>query len=289
MRRVLVTGAGSFIGGAFRARMARFSGQYEVDAVSLRGDNWRALDFSAYDAVLHAAGIAHVKYRDGLRDEYMAVNRDLTVAVAEKAKADGCGQFLFLSSMIVYGPAAPAGRTRVVGPDTPPAPENAYGESKLQAERGILALADDHFRVAVLRLPTVYGKGCKGNYKTLSHWAGKLPLFPDCAGARSVLYVENLAEFIRLLVDDRAAGYFYPQNARYASAVDFMREIARARGEKIRFPRLFNPVLRLLGGAAFLRRALGGIAYEGAMSAYPRDYRVADFSESIRRTEESDG
>ncbi len=289
MRRVLVTGAGSFIGGAFRARAAQFPGQYQVDAVSLRGEDWRGLDFSVYDAVLHAAGFAHVAYRDGLRDEYMAVNRDLAVAVAQKAKADGCGHFLFLSSMIVYGPAAPAGRTRIVGPDTRPAPENAYGESKLQAEGGILSLADEDFRVAVLRLPTVYGKGCKGNYKTLSRWAKKLPVFPDCAGARSILYVENLAEFIRLLVDDGATGYFYPQNAQYASAAQLMREIARARGAKIGMIRLFNPVLRFFGGTAFLRRALGGIAYEKAMSEYPREYRVADFSESIKRTEESDG
>jgi UDP-glucose 4-epimerase len=260
-----------------------------VDAISLRGEDWRGRDFSAYDAVLHAAGLAHVAYQDELRDQYMAVNRDLAVAVAEKAKADGCGQFLFLSSMIVYGPAAPAGRTRFVGPDTPTAPENAYGESKLQAERGILALADENFRVAVLRLPTVYGRGCKGNYTTLSRWAKKLPVFPDCAGARSVLYVENLAEFIRLLVDDRAAGYFYPQNAAFESAAELIREIARARGERIKLTRLFNPVLRLMGKAGFLRRALGGIAYEMAMSAYPRAYRVADFSESIRRTEESDG
>lgn len=286
MRRVLVTGTGSFIGGAFRARAALFPGEYEVDVLSLRGEEWRGADFSRYDAVLHVAGLAHVKYDDALRETYMAVNRDLAVRTAEKAKADGCGQFLFLSSMIVYGPPARAGHTRIVGPDTAPAPENAYGESKLQAERGILALADDGFRVAILRLPTVYGKGCRGNYATLSQWAGKLPAFPDIPGARSVLYIENLAEFIRLLIDDRAAGTFFPQNAEYSSATLLMREIARVRGERIAFTRLFNPVLRLLGTSTLLRKAFGGIAYQASMSAYPREYRVVEFSESIRRTEE---
>jgi UDP-glucose 4-epimerase len=283
---VLVTGTGSFIGEAFRKRAALFPGQYEVGVLSLRGEDWRAADFSRYDAVLHVAGLAHVKYNEAMRDRYMAVNRDLAIEAAEKAKADGCVHFLFLSSMIVYGPPARAGHTRTIGPDTLPAPENAYGESKLQAERGILALADENFRVAILRLPTVYGKGCKGSYATLSRWAGKLPAFPDIAGARSVLYVENLAEFIRLLIDDRAEGFFFPQNAAYSSATELMREIARVRGEKIAFTRLFNPVLRLLGASTFIRKAFGGISYDREMSAYPREYRVAGFSESIRRTEE---
>ncbi len=286
MRRVLVTGAGSFIGEAFRARAALFPGEYGVDAVSLRGEDWHAADFSRYDSVLHVAGLAHVKYNDSMRERYMAVNRDLAVAAARKAKSDGCGHFLFLSSMIVYGPPARAGKTRIVRPDTPPAPENAYGESKLEAEKGVLALADEGFRVAILRLPTVYGKGCRGNYRTLSAWAGKLPVFPDIPGARSVLYVENLAEFIRLLVDDRAAGYFYPQNAEFSTATDLMREIARVRGEKIAFTPFFNPVLRLLGASTLVRKAFGGIAYDEAMSAYPRDYRIVGFPESIRRTEE---
>lgn len=285
MRRVLVTGTGSFIGGAFCARAALFPNDYEVEAISLRGEAWRAADLSRYDAVLHVAGLAHVKYNDSMRERYMAVNRDLAVAAAQKAKADGCGHFLFLSSMIVYGPPARAGKTRLIGPDAKPAPENAYGESKLAAERGILSLADENFKVAILRLPTVYGKGCKGNYATLSEWAGKLPVFPNISGARSVIYIENLAEFIRLLIDDRAAGYFYPQDAEYASATELMREIAKSRGEKIAFTRLFNPVLRFLGASTFVRKAFGGIAYEKSMSAYPRDYRVAGLSESIRRTE----
>ncbi len=281
-----MTGTGSFIGAAFRAHVLQFPDEYQVDAISLRGDAWRTTDFSNYDAVLHVAGLAHVKYNSAMREAYMSVNRDLAFAAAKKAKADGCRHFLFLSSMIVYGAPARAGHSRIVGPDTPPAPENAYGESKLLAEHDILTLADDRFRVAILRLPTVYGKGCRGNYATLSEWAGKLPFFPDMPGARSVLYVENLAEFIRLLIDDRTAGYFYPQDAEQVCATDLMREIARVRGEKIRFTRLFNPFLRFLGTSTLIRKAFGGIAYEQAMSAYPRDYRVVGFSESIRRTEE---
>jgi nucleoside-diphosphate-sugar epimerase len=286
MRRALVTGAGSFIGAAFRARVAAFPGAYEADALSLRGNGWRDMDFSGYDSIIHAAGLAHVRYRESMGERYMAVNRDLAVETAQKAKADGCGHFIFLSSMIVYGPAARAGKTRRIGPDTPAAPENAYGKSKLLAEEGIRALADETFRVAILRLPTVYGKGCKGSYATLSRWAGKLPVFPDISGARSVLYAENLAELLRLIIDDRAEGTFFPQNAECASAAELMGAIARARGEKIRFTRLFNPALRLLGGHPFLRKAFGGMAYEPGMSAYPRNYRIVDFFESIRRTEE---
>lgn len=285
MRSVLITGSGSFIGEAVRQRLALFPGKYEVDAISLRGDAWRAVDFSRYDSILHVAGLAHVKYNEHMRSQYMAINRDLAVAAAQKAKADGCGHFLFLSSIIIYGPPARAGHTRLISADTAPAPENAYGESKRAAEIGIAACADAGFQVAILRLPTVYGKGCRGNYATLSRWAGKVPVFPDIAGQRSMLYIENLAELIRLMVDDRAAGWFFPQNEAYSSATELMREIAKVRGKKIFFPRLFNPALRLFGGSAFIRKAFGGIAYDAALSAYPRAYQIIGLSESIRRTE----
>ncbi|MGI6238593.1 MAG: NAD-dependent epimerase/dehydratase family protein, partial [Christensenellales bacterium] len=179
MYRILVTGKSSFIGRAFQARCADFPDRYRVDAISLRGSAWRAADFSGYDAVVHAAGIAHVRARDAMEGAYMAVNRDLAVDVAQKAKAAGVSQFLFLSSMLVYGSPAPAGKSRVIDARTAPAPENAYARSKLFAEEGIRALEGDGFRAAILRPPMVYGKGCRGNYQTLAIWARRLPLFPN--------------------------------------------------------------------------------------------------------------
>ncbi|MGI6239612.1 MAG: NAD-dependent epimerase, partial [Christensenellales bacterium] len=147
-------------------------------------------------------------------------------------------------------------------------------------------LEGDGFRAAILRPPMVYGKGCRGNYQTLAIWARRLPLFPNIEGARSVIYVEHLAELMRLIIEDGAAGVFCPQNAECASATILLREIARVHARRIAFTRAFNPLIRALGAQPLLRRAFGGLEYDRALSDYPRDYRVCGFSESIIRTEE---
>ena len=285
MISVRITGGSGFIAGAVRARLEAFPARYRVGCVSLRDGEWREAGFSGWDCVVHTAGIAHVKNDPALEGEYLRVNRDLTLEVARRAKADGARQFIFLSSVIVYGDPPPAGERFMIGPDTPPAPANAYGRSKLEAEEGLRALEDETFRVAVLRLPMVFGRGCKGNYNALSAMARKLPAFPRFENRRSVLYVENLAECLRLLIDGGAGGLYFPQDARAVSTAQIVAQIARVRGRRIALLRGLNPLVRLLGRRGMARRAFGDLVYDPAMSALPEGYRRFDFESSIRRTE----
>ena len=120
MKQILVTGKSGFIGSCFAAHLSGFGDDYSVDTISVRGEDWKNADFSKYDCILHAAGKAHVGYKDEEADEYMRINRDLTAAIAEKAKRDGVKQFIFLSSIIIYGAAAKAGDTRIITADTAP-------------------------------------------------------------------------------------------------------------------------------------------------------------------------
>lgn len=115
-----------------------------------------------------------------------------------------------MSSAVVYGESASIGKSKVINKDTVPSPANFYGASKLQAENGILPLQDENFNVVILRPPTIYGKGSKGNYLVLSKFAKKLPIFPYIKNERSMLYVENLCEFICLMVENEEYGIFYP-------------------------------------------------------------------------------
>ena len=158
MKKILITGAGSYIGTSFEAYLSeRFPDDYEVETVDMTDPAWRDKSFAGYDVVYHVAGIAHSdtgKIPPQKEALYRSVNTDLTVEVAKKAKADGVGQFIFMSSAIVYGDSGKIGRAKVIEKDTPPAPANCYGDSKLQAERGILPLSDERFRVCVLRPPT---------------------------------------------------------------------------------------------------------------------------------------
>ena len=289
MKSVAITGRSSFIGNALRERLEAFPERYRVRMVSLRGEDWRGEGFAGADCVVHAAGIAHIKAKSIPDADYYRVNRDLALEAARRAKADGARQFVLLSSAIVYGEASPAGARRQIGPDTPTAPANAYGRSKLEAEQGLLALADEGFRVAVVRPPMVYGRGCKGNYNQLARLAGALPVFPRFDNARSVLYVENLAECLRLILDAEAGGLFFPQDARQLSTAELVDLVARARGRRVRFLRCLNPAVRLLGRRGIVRRAFGDMAYDSSMSRAPGDYRRFDTQTAIRRTETGRG
>ena len=229
MKNILITGAGSYIGVSLENYLGKWPENYRVDSLDMRGTDWENHSFRGYDAVFHVAGLVHQPdskndpARSGLYDQ---VNHILAVRTAEKAKADGVGQFLFMSSESVYGLTAPIGKTVVITKNTPLHPADNYGVSKARAEADLQALADDSFKVAILRPPMIYGKGCKGNYVTMAKLAKKLPVFPYVANQRSMLYIENLTEFVRLLIDDEAAGIFCPQNNEYTNTSDMVNWIA---------------------------------------------------------------
>lgn len=289
MKRILITGAGSYIGLHVKAWMEQWPEAYQVEMLSLRADDWRERSFQGFDAVLHAAGIVHEpKSKDdpSQAERYDRVNHRLAVEVAEKAKADGVGQFLFLSSESVYGLTAPLGKVVTITRDTPIRPVDHYGISKAKAEEDLGALGDEHFKVAILRPPMIYGKGCKGNYQTMAKLAKKLPVFPLVENQRSMLYIDNLAEFIRLLVEDGAEGTFCPQNAEYVSTSDMVNRIAQANGRKIRMVPGLTWALKLLSPATgMVDKAFGSLRYDRSLSDYPRDYCVKSFPESITETE----
>ena len=290
MKRILITGAGSYIGTSVANYLSRWPDRYRVDTVSLRGDGWRETAFRGYDAVLHAAGIVHQKSSKNdpaQAEEYDRVNHLLAVETAEKARAEGVGQFLFLSSASVYGLSAPLGKVVMITKDTPLKPVDNYGISKARAEEGLRALAGENFKVAILRPPMIYGKGCKGNYRTLAKLAKTLPVFPWVDNQRSMLYIENLSEFIRQLIDDEAEGIFCPQNNEYVNTSGMVNWIAHCNGRGIRMVRGVTWALKLLRPVTgMVDKAFGSLCYDFALSAYTRDYCVKDLPESIQETEQ---
>ena len=288
-KRVLVTGVNSYIGNAFRSYMEQYPEEAAVEGISVRNDVWKTLDFSGYDCIFDVAGIAHADtghVSEEVKKRYYAVNCDLTVALAQKAKEEGVRQFVFMSSAIVYGDSAPIGFQRMITRDTPPAPADFYGDSKLQAEKGILPLADDHFKIAVLRPPMIYGKGSKGNYPVLSKMAQKLPAFPKVENCRSMLYIGNLVEFVRLVIKNEESGFFFPQNGQYSNTSQLVQMIAEAHGKHIILVGGCTVPLRLLSQATGLvNKAFGSLAYDMPMSEYKENYRRFSLEESIRLTE----
>ena len=208
MKSILITGKNSYIGTSLENWLMREPDKYKVDTVDMKDGSWKEKDFSIYEVVFHVTGIAHIKETSDNQDLYYKVNRDLAYEAAQKAKQDGVEQFIFLSSMSVYGI-----ENGVINKDTPLNPNSAYGKSKIEAEELINKLQDDAFIVATLRPPMVYGKECRGNYPRLAGLALKTPVFPKVENKRSMIYINNLSEFVKQLIDNRSGGLFFPQNA----------------------------------------------------------------------------
>ncbi|NFP91587.1 NAD-dependent epimerase/dehydratase family protein [Clostridium sporogenes] len=279
MKKILITGANSYVGTSFKNWLKKWSKEYFVDVISVRDDKWKKKDFSKYNVVFHVAGIAHIKETKENAPLYYKVNRDLVYEVAQRAKSNGVKQFIFLSSMSVYGM-----ETGVISKDTVPTPKSNYGKSKLQAEELISPLQDSKFKILVLRPPMIYGKGCKGNYVRLEKFALKSPIFPDIKNKRSMIYIDNLCEFVKQIIDDESKGLFLPQNDEYVCTSEMVKLICEVHGKKIHMTKLFNPLLRLLKVSTF-NKAFGDLVYDKRISEYKNKYCVNKFEESIMLTE----
>ena len=297
-KRVLITGAGSYIGESFENwAEEHYPENFIFDTLDMQDPSWIEADFSPYDAVFHVAGIAHAdigKVSEEEKKKYYAVNTDLAIETAEKAKAEGVRQFVFMSSMIIYGDSAPYGKEKVIDEHTLPAPANFYGDSKWQADKGVRMLADESFRVAVLRPPMIYGRGSKGNYRTLEKLVRKLPVFPDVENRRSMLFIGNLCEFLCRLMLSGEGGIYFPQNKEYTKTGEMAREIAEAAGKKIWMTKLLRPAVTFgsyIPGkiSGLVNKAFGNSVYSQELSRYSGlDYQVMDLKSSIKTGEEGD-
>ena len=291
MKKILITGANSYIGTSFANYLAQpeFAGKYQVDTLDMIGDAWRSFDFSKYDTVYHVAGIAHSdngKISDERAKLYYAVNTDLTVECAKKAKDAGVKQFIFMSSAIVYGDSTPIGTPKFITRDTPVSPANCYGDSKVQAENGIRLLDCETFKVVILRPPMIFGKGSKGNYPLLSKLARKLPAFPKVENKRSMLYIGNLVEFVRLMIENGEHGTFWPQNPQYSNTSEVISLIAKAHNKRCVLIPGFGWALKIMSRATGLvNKAFGNLAYDQALSVYKEPYQKFSLQEAIERTE----
>lgn len=284
MERILITGAESYIGDSFARWLGVHCPDCSVFIQDVRTDDWKQLDFSAFDTVLHVAGIVHQKQTDENRSLYFRVNRDLTLEIAEAAKAAGVKQFLFLSTMSVYQ------KTQgMIGPATPPVGGDAYGQSKLEAEQGLALLRDADFCVAVLRPPMIYGPGCKGNFRSLIRIALGAPMFPIVQNRRSMLYIDHLCAFLKLCIDRRLDGVFFPQNAESVNTTQMARWIASANGKKLHASRLLGLLVRAaMPFSAKLQKAFGSLTYEGT-EVFNFEYDTVSNEASVRVSAENRG
>ncbi len=294
MKRILITGENSYVGTAVKEWLQKHADNYLVETIDMIGDSWKKANFSEYDVVYHVAGLAHAdvgKVSDETKAFYYKINTELAVETAKKAKVEGVKQFIFMSSMIIYGNGGSFKKPKIITKDTRPNPANFYGDSKLQADLRIQELSDSDFKVVILRPPMIYGKGSKGNYPMLSKMAKKIPVFPKIKNQRSMLYIENLCEFVHLMIENEESGVFFPQNQEYSETSQLVKMIAENTGHHIILTSILNPFVMLMsyipgkiGGLT--NKAFGNLVYEKELSLYERGkYQIISLEKSIERTE----
>lgn len=277
MKRVLIVGAGSYVGDSVKEYLEMYPEQYKVQILDARSLKPIEEQFAGFDSVFYVAGIAHRKETKENARLYYEVNRDLAIAVAENAKTAGTRQFIVMSTMAVYGLTE-----GMIKKDTRPKFKSHYGRSKLEADRRIWKMHDSNFRVAVLRPPMIYGKGCKGNYQKLRWLALHTPVFPKVDNQRSMLYIGNLCSFVKQVIDEELWGLFFPQNAEYVNTSEMVKMVALTNGKTVRLTKRFNTFISLMKISPLksVGKVFGSLKYEkvDTINRYV-------FEESIKNTE----
>lgn len=286
MKNVLIVGKNSYIGEYFASYVKN---EFNIDIIDSVNNSWKKADFSKYDVVFHVAAIVHIKASNNNEALYYKINTDLAIEVAKHAKEFGVNQFIFMSSMSVYRVNKNL-KKQIITNDTIPNPESIYGKSKLLAEQGLLPLQDEKFNIAVLRTPMIYGKGCKGNYPRLASIAKKLPFFPDFQSERSMLYIENLCEFIKLTIINESSGIFYPQNKEYTNISNLVKLIANNNGKKLHLVKGFGLIIKLMSKVVgAINKVFGSLVYDQNMSNhFEWEYAIKTLDESIKISEDID-
>ena len=272
MKRVLITGANSYIGTSVENYLTQWPEGYHVDTIDMKDGFWQEKSFEGYDSIFHVAGIAHIntkKLDNVAQEKYWAVNANLPVDVAKKAKEEGVAQFIFLSSMSVYGEHGCIRNPVVIDKHTPLAPKDIYGKSKRAAEIGLQTVSDSFFKICLVRPPMVYGPGSKGNYQSLVKASKLLPVFPEIMNERSMLHISNLCSFVKQLIDENAYGIFLPQDEEYVCTSAMVKKLASEQGRTIKMTQVFNPIIRALSGKiSLLDKVFGSLVYEKNGNSY---------------------
>ncbi len=278
MKKILITGANSYIGTSFERYMQQYADEYQVDTIDMIDGTWREKEFSEYDVVYHVAGIAHQKETKKNACLYYKINRDLAIEVAQKAKKEGVLQFVFLSSMSVYGKD-----TGVITEGTQPNPKSNYGKSKLQAEEGLKSLSSDDFIVSILRPPMVYGKGCKGNFQSVVKLVKKFSMFPKVNNKRSMIYIENLSKYVKWVIEQRRSGLIFPCNQEVVNISQMALSIARALNKRLYLSRFLGFLVKILSAVnVSAKKAFGSLFYEVQDKYFVDD--LISFEDSMRES-----
>lgn len=257
--KIVLSGARGFIGSYFADK---YADKYEIEKFSFLNDDFNKLELSGFDVVLHMSALVH-QSRDIEAYEYERVNVGLTLDFALKAKENGVGHFIFMSSIKVYGEEGIYDENSFCNP------LDEYGKSKLKAELELQKLECDEFKVSIIRMPLVYGYGAKANIKKLIDLIEKIHVLPfgSIDNRRSMVYVGNLCHVIDAIIEKKQSGIFLASDDEVFSTSSFIELISGALGKKIYLLKVpfFAKLLKILKPNMY-RRLYGNLELNNSLT-----------------------
>lgn len=228
MAKVLITGANSFVGSNYK----KYSKNSVIEEISLFDHNPANIEFGKYDVVLHLVAIVHQSKKIS-ESKYFEINKELCLQTAINAKNAGIKQFVFLSTVKVYGRYQPGkgswNESSVCDP------EDGYGKSKYAAEVALKELDDNNFTVSIVRTPLVYGEDVKANMRSIIKLVERFSILPlgKINNKRSFTSIENLVAFIDRIIEKRASGVFIAKDEEALSTTELVNFISESLGKKL--------------------------------------------------------
>lgn len=284
---ILIAGKGSYIGTNIKAWLEK-TGDFKVNELDLLDEAWTGFDFSLYDSVIHVAALVHRQKENLDWETYFKVNALLPEKVAKAAKAAGVKQFIFISSMAVYGQDKKLPLGNIIDSETPLEPTAYYGKSKYEAELLLMRLHEDSFKICIIRPPNVYGKNCTGNYFSgFVKITKSLPIFPKAfeMSKQSFLFIDNLSEFIRFQIVNGGHGVSMPQDGPPISTIEFIQAIAKALNKRVCLSRVLGAMIKPFSRMSLINKIYGGVSYDVDLSSKDcKQLTFSSFEEGIKKS-----
>lgn len=259
--KLLITGSNGFVGSYF---INQYKEKYEIKTFSFLKDDINSLDCSDLDVVFHLSALVH-QMGGASCEEYERVNVTQTLQLAKKAKECGVKQFVFMSTVKVYGEETESVYTEKSICN----PEDEYGKSKLKAELELKKLEDEIFKVSIIRTPIVYGYGVKANIKSLVKLVNKMPILPfgNIQNKRSMVYIGNLCYLVDVVIEQQKAGVFLASDDEPLSTSRLIELIAKNLNKKVYLIKtpFFESFLKLVK-PSFHKRLYGSLEVDNSIT-----------------------
>ncbi|MEA2018169.1 MAG: NAD-dependent epimerase/dehydratase family protein, partial [Campylobacterota bacterium] len=259
--KLLITGSNGFIGNYF---INNYKDKYNIKSFSFLNDNINTLDCNDTDIVFHLSALVH-QMGGASKEEYEKVNVTQTIELAKKAKDSGVKQFVFMSTVKVYGEETNTAYTET----SDCKPQDDYGKSKLKAEVELQKLEDESFKVSIVRTPIVYGYGVKANIKNLVNLVNKVPILPfgKIENNRSMVFVGNLCHLVDEVIRQDKAGIFLASDDEPLSTTRLIELIAQGLDKKVYLIKIpfFESLLKIVK-PSFHKRLYGSLEVDNGVT-----------------------